>query len=155
MVRFAYSLCLDGSYSFKSVNNWINADNINIDFCFKPLDLSSEQTLFEIPNSISIKFQPDSQGINARILFYVWDNGSAALTLTSWNPVEFISNKWNHVIASVLPDGNFSVSLDGVQSGNKNGLAGIDDASAGNQYCYVGADHLNRIIIVLQDILMK
>jgi len=138
------SLYLDGSYSFKSVNDWNNADAINIDFYFKPLDFSVEQILFEITGSISVRIQPIPQATSARVLFYIWDNGGVSLTLTGWKTVEYMSNKWNHVIASVLPNGNFSVSLDGADSGNQSGLNGIDNAYAGIAYCCVGADHLNN-----------
>ncbi len=138
------SLYFNGSYRFMSANNWNNADVIKIEFDIRPLDFSIEQRLFEITGSLSVRFQPNSGHTYGRIVFWVYNNRIPYSVVSGWKTVANMSNQWNHVVASVLPNGDFTVSLDGVASGLETGLSGIDDTYSGDARCFVGGDRLNN-----------
>ncbi len=140
---YGNALYFDGSNSFSSTNNWVNEDTIKIEFDFKPVNVKDLQKLFEITSAISLRFQLNSGLEFGRILFYVYNSGTPILVNSGWKPLSDMTNNWNHVVAMVESNGNFSVSLDGTTDGTGTGLSGIDNAYINDARCFVGGDRLN------------
>ena len=140
---YGNALYFDGLNRYSSKKNWTNANTFYCELDVKPLKFDTEQRLLEITSAISIRFQPNSGHTYGRIMFVVFDGGAAKIIYSNWLTDTAFSNQWKHVTATVMPSGDYRVSLEGTTDITGTGLNGIDDAYSNDARYFVGGDWMS------------